>query len=648
MIFFYLKKFAKKNKITYNIHHLFLRRVINIKKIWTSILVFIILFSGTKKGYARLVSVETLKTNPAYTTKNPYTLAGFYGQCTWYAWGRMYEKTGFALPSRMGNAGQWFDNISSDYKSNEIKPNSIMVIGAPHTLGHVIFIEEIQGSYAYITEGNANGSGTISGYKESVVNLDNLRIGSSYQNSGKILGFITSTPKKQEPFVPKGSIQNLKEKFIGRIIPKFYPSYALGSNETVINSYIKLTKYEEKNDDLKWLFQRNSDGSYIIKNFQSNIYLSVNNSNNLVLNNTKTKWQIFDYNGGYRFVPISQINGIDIIEGNAYEGQKLQLHNAMTENNSAQTFQIELLDETLSYETLGKEWMTSFNNGFSGSTGKGIGLTKIKINLLNQINEGDLLYRTHIKNIGWEPSWKKNGLTSGSDNKKTIEAIQIKLTHELEKKYDIYYRTHVQNFGWLGWSKNGESAGTTGYGYQIEALEIKLVKKGEFLKENNNESFKEKNLVDITYKSHIENIGWQTSKKNGEISGTIGKGLRLESMQINILNSPYSGKIKYRSHIQNIGWESSWKTNSLNTGTIKKGLSIEAIQMKLIGKIAEHYDIYYRTHVQNFGWLGWAKNGESAGTKGYGYQMEAIQIKLVKKGSPPPKNTTNIYREIYI
>ena len=37
-----------------------------------------------------------------------------------------------------------------------------------------------------------------------------------------------------------------------------------------------------------------------------------------------------------------------------------------------------------------------------------------------------------------------------------LEAIKIKLTGEMAKKYNIYYRVHAQNFGWLDWAKNEE------------------------------------------------------------------------------------------------------------------------------------------------------------------------------------------------
>ena len=59
---------------------------------------------------------------------------------------------------------------------------------------------------------------------------------------------------------------------------------------------------------------------------------------------------------------------------------------------------------------------------------------------------------------------------------------------------------------------------------------------------------------------------------------------------------------------------------------------MEAVQIKLTGKMAEKYDIYYRVHTQTYGWLGWTKNGASAGTNGYNKRIEGIQIRLVAKG----------------
>lgn len=83
----------------------------------------------------------------------------------------------------------------------------------------------------------------------------------------------------------------------------------------------------------------------------------------------------------------------------------------------------------------------------------------------------------------------------------------------------------------------------------------------------------------------------------------------------------------------------SWVKGGKLSGTSGKSLRMEAIQLKLTGDLAKEYDIYYRVHAQNFGWLDWAKNGQTAGTSGYGYRLEAIEIRLVKKGKNAPGKT---------
>ena len=72
-----------------------------------------------------------------------------------------------------------------------------------------------------------------------------------------------------------------------------------------------------------------------------------------------------------------------------------------------------------------------------------------------------------------------------------------------------------------------------------------------------------------------------------------------------------------------------------------QSLRLEAIQIKLTGEMADHYDVYYRVHCQNFGWLGWAENGGSAGSAGYSYRLEGIQIVLVAKGGAAPGDTAS-------
>lgn len=135
----------------------------------------------------------------------------------------------------------------------------------------------------------------------------------------------------------------------------------------------------------------------------------------------------------------------------------------------------------------------------------------------------------------------------------------------------------------------------------------------------------------VTYKAHVQNIGWMSTVGAGETAGTTGNGYRMEALKINLTDNGNS-MIKYRAHVQNIGWQ-DWVYSGSIVGTTGISYRIEALEIKLRTAYVNDYDIYYRVHVADFGWLGWAKNGATAGSTGIGAQIEAVQIKLVEKGT---------------
>ena len=140
----------------------------------------------------------------------------------------------------------------------------------------------------------------------------------------------------------------------------------------------------------------------------------------------------------------------------------------------------------------------------------------------------------------------------------------------------------------------------------------------------------------VSYRTHVQSVGWQGWKKNGTMSGTSGQAKRLEAIQIKVSGVKNLG-IRYKTHIQSIGWESSWKTGGKTSGTSGQGKRLEAIKIQLTGSAASKYDVWYCVHAQHFGWLDWAKNGASAGTEGYAYRLEGIMIKVLPKGSKAPE-----------
>lgn len=306
----------------------------------------------------------------------------------------------------------------------------------------------------------------------------------------------------------------------------------------------------------------------------------------------------------------------------------LGLTKAIVNTNPSVTYQTHVQDYG---------WQEWKNDGeMSGTSGQSKRLEGINIKLQNL--SGSVEYQTHVQDIGWQ-GWKSNGAMAGtSGQSKRLEAIKIKLSGDAADKYDIYYRVHAQGYGWLGWAKNGESAGSEGYSKRLEGIEIKLVKKGGAAPGSISRPFVCKT---ITYQTHVQNIGWQAEKADGEVSGTSGQSLRLEAIKIK-LGSSIDGGLTYATHVQDIGWQ-SFVSNGQLSGTSGQSKRLEAIKINLTGNAANQYDIYYRVHAQNFGWLGWAKNGQSAGTSGYSYRLEAIQIVLVSKGGSAPDSTSNHY-----
>ena len=145
-----------------------------------------------------------------------------------------------------------------------------------------------------------------------------------------------------------------------------------------------------------------------------------------------------------------------------------------------------------------------------------------------------------------------------------------------------------------------------------------------------------KYIESVSYKTRVQDEGWQDWKKDGELSGTAGQSKQVEAIAIELRNSLIHGDIKYRTYTQNGGWQ-DWKSNGEISGSDDETTKIEAIAIELTDELSKNYDVYYRTHCQDYGWLGWAKNGEKAGSEGYSKRMEAIEIRLVKKGEKTPE-----------
>ena len=311
-------------------------------------------------------------------------------------------------------------------------------------------------------------------------------------------------------------------------------------------------------------------------------------------------------------------------------------------------------------------WMAPVaNGGVLGTFGRSLRVETLRLTLVNTTGfSGGISYQTHVQNIGWQApvvlqtpgnttQVYRGGNAGTTGQGLRMESFTMNLTGELANHYDIYYRAHVQNIGWMGWAKNGNYAvGSAGLSLRMEALQILVILKGSSPPGDTYNGVTSPAgapcFVDATSAGlrgavnyggfvHVQNVGnLNFSRVNGSsFIGTMGRGLRLEAMSLNLENPPVSGNISYEVHVQNIGWQGVRSAGQM-AGTSGRSLRLEAIRVNLTGAMAQEYDIYYRTHVQNFGWMGWARNGQSAGSAGYSYRMEAIQIVIVPKGTIAP------------
>ena len=150
----------------------------------------------------------------------------------------------------------------------------------------------------------------------------------------------------------------------------------------------------------------------------------------------------------------------------------------------------------------------------------------------------------------------------------------------------------------------------------------------------------------IQYETHVSNIGWMSSKRDGSTAGTTGQSKAVEDIKVSILNPVVDGSVQIDAHVAGIGWQ-GWDTPSASEGgTTGQGRAVEAVRLRLTGSLAKDYDVYYRVHASNIGWMAWAKDGEEAGTTGMACSLEAVQIKLIKKGASHPDTSGYSHLEI--
>lgn len=175
---------------------------------------------------------------------------------------------------------------------------------------------------------------------------------------------------------------------------------------------------------------------------------------------------------------------------------------------------------------------------------------------------------------------------------------------------NIQYQSHIESIGWQSMKNQGEVSGTEGQGLRMEAF---------ILKSNNLP-----NGATVRYQAHVQNIGWTPWVGDGQVSGTTGRALRMEALKIELVGAPQGYHIEYKAHVQNIGWM-PWVRDGAIAGTTGRALRIEAIVIRIVSDM----QITYKTHIQNYGWTGLTSQGATSGNPGSGLRVEALQMNLV-------------------
>lgn len=132
----------------------------------------------------------------------------------------------------------------------------------------------------------------------------------------------------------------------------------------------------------------------------------------------------------------------------------------------------------------------------------------------------------------------------------------------------LWYRAHCQNLGWLDPVHDGQTAGTTGFSTRLEALLIDL------------RTIREKYPdAKLSGDFHVQNIGTLhlDNIEHDTILGTIGKSLRLEAFRLHLTGVP-DKKLYYEAHVQDIGWQGVRKDGEM-AGTTGQSKRIEAVRI---------------------------------------------------------------------
>ena len=249
---------------------------------------------------------------------NPFAVDSNGGNCTWYAWGRVYEASGEYPNLPRGNANSWYWSAGCE-KGSTPRPGAV-ICGNAGEYGHVAFVEKVYADGVHFDYSESNWGGARFNYKEFKTTA----------NFGGFQGFLY-------PFNGGGSLDftpvYMGENFCANII-HLDSGKAVAANGDNAGDNVTLQTLDGKLLH-KWEFVHQGNNEYKIVNHHSGRCLDVSAAST----DSGANVQVWDSNGsdaqlwyfkavgnGYSLVPKCAPNrSLDILDGNTSDWSNIQI-----------------------------------------------------------------------------------------------------------------------------------------------------------------------------------------------------------------------------------------------------------------------------------------------------------------------------------
>ncbi len=115
---------------------------------------------------------------------------------------------------------------------------------------------------------------------------------------------------------------------------------------------------------------------------------------------------------------------------------------------------------------------------------------------------------------------------------------------------------------------------------------------------------------------------------------------------VELKNKPnhVSGNLSYQVNLRGYGWK-NWTKEAAEAGDSTGDMPLEAVRIRLDGRLAEQYDVYYSVF-QNGAWTELAMNGETAGIEAQGLRVDGLRVAIRKKGEGVPEDPWYAARDL--